>query len=163
MDTNKPEKTCPECKRPFAPNSKKQIFCSGRCRTSSFRTSQEETKPIKRPEQKKSKEPLPQFVLPITEILEGISLEQFKHYMETYPDRTAIRMVCQEFLRTKEDNCTNLISPDPTDGTLTTLHTPKHLPPRPIINPQADIVHRMVEAPKGTIAYFLRHGDWGKQ
>jgi hypothetical protein len=108
------------------------------------REGHDKTKPIK--------PPLPQFVLPIKEVLEGITLEQFRHYMETYPDQEAIKALCQEYTG-------NYIpSLKPSEEALNIPEEPKYLPPRPIINPEANMTHRMIEPPRGSKAYFLRHG-----
>lgn len=142
------EKICGRCKKPFRPKIGKAVYCSDRCRQAAFKAATKEAKPIKQPKQPKVKQPLPQIVAPFTEVLVGVSLEQFRHFMTTYPDQGAIKTLCREILGVER-------APASIPQQQVTL------PSRAILNPGADVTKQMVEAAKGTMAYYLRNGKWG--
>lgn len=171
------EKICAHCQEPFKPKGAKAMFCSDTCRVAHHRSKKKETKPIKQPGEEAPRGPLPQFVAPFVEVLEGITLEQFRHYMKTYPDQKAIKELCREILDTEGYPLPEKEIPQTGRGydhsvrvpTLTPeildepqqQAVPKYLPPRPIVNPEGDVTKRMVDAPKGTPAYYIRNGKWG--
>jgi hypothetical protein len=137
----------PKCQGEFTPNHGKQMFCSSRCRVATHRV---QNKHLIKPE------------------ITIVSLDSLKHSLNTFPDKEAIKALCQEILGIVPLQPVILRGPaqhikipcltPPIEDQANTAE-PKYLPPRPIINPEADIVHRMVEPPKGSKAYFLRHGD----
>lgn len=144
------EKICPQCGQTFEPDYKKSkaIFCSDTCRIKHHRKAKMATEGTKAAQKPTKKAPLPQLVMPIVEVLEGISLEQFKHFMITYPDQVAIKALCREMLGLEPP----MVSIPPLQATL---------PSRTILNPNADINKQMVEPNPGTIAYYIRNGKWG--
>lgn len=132
----------------------KRIYCSDKCRMAAHRAPQEQAKPIKQ--------------APAPAVL-GMTLEQLKQALETFPDQEAIKALCRQILGVVTFPDTTAIPqvirvydrtirvPTLTPGIDDV--PPRYLPPRPILNPLADKTRQMVEPEKGTTAWYLRHGD----